>query len=369
MKIAVVTNIVPPYRAALFNEIGRAAELTVLVSARREKGREWRAPENEARRFRMEVLPGVHWNVRDRTVHVSAGLGGALERIDPDVVVGSSFNPNCLAALAFARARGKRALLWSEATAYSERVGCLRRRFRKFLVAKADAVIASGADAREYLLGLGAAPERCFVAVNAAPPPAAQLLPAIRERAAGVRFGLPGFVLLYAGRFVPEKGIAVLLHAYRELRSAVPATLVMMGAGPMEREVRQYREKHRLADLRVVGFQDEVSKWIYYHAADALVLPAEGEVWGMVINEALIAGLPVLSSRFAGAARDLVSDGVTGFVIDPMTPPHLAATLARMAADPRSLTGLRANARERVGRYTIDNAARAFLTAAGGALL
>jgi glycosyltransferase involved in cell wall biosynthesis len=140
------------------------------------------------------------------------------------------------------------------------------------------------------------------------------------------RLGLERCTFLYVGRLDPEKGLDVLLDAAR----SVEADVAIVGTGSEEARLKSGAPPN----VRFVGRleRDELVPW--YAAADAFVLPSLSDQWGMVLNEAATAGLPLVSTNAPGAAHDLVHDGDNGFRVAAGDSGALAAALERLAQDP-----------------------------------
>ena len=103
-------------------------------------------------------------------------------------------------------------------------------------------------------------------------------------------------------------------------------------------------------------------------AADLLVFPTPHDCWGMVVNEALAAGIPVIGSRYAGACEELLTRDGVGCRFDPLHPASFDAVLAAAVLDGRFRGAEVADVRRAVSGHTFDAAARAILAAARGAL-
>jgi glycosyltransferase involved in cell wall biosynthesis len=147
---------------------------------------------------------------------------------------------------------------------------------------------------------------------------------------------LPRKFFLYVGRFAPEKNLRMLVQAFSVAshHAAVEGWgLVLVGGGPLEEVLR--RDALPMGDrIRFVAFQQIDGLPAYYGLADALILPSLTEPWGLVVNEAMASGLPVVVSHQCGCVLDLVFPGVNGFVTDPHDPKSLAAALVAIAAEP-----------------------------------
>jgi rhamnosyl/mannosyltransferase len=152
------------------------------------------------------------------------------------------------------------------------------------------------------------------------------------ERVERLRARVPGPRVLFVGRFVYYKGAAVLVEAMRRC----PGTLVMIGEGPLESDLRRLVASLGLADRVVfVGHVSDDELRAYYHACDVLVLPsvARTEAFGVVQVEAMAAGMPVVSTNLPTGVPWVNQDGVTGLVVPPADPAALADALRRILTD------------------------------------
>jgi len=121
-------------------------------------------------------------------------------------------------------------------------------------------------------------------------------------------------VILFSGKYIKKKRPLDLLKAFKLLYT--PNThLVLMGEGPLRKEIEEYIIKNELSNVHLTGFinQSEISK--YYSVANIFVMcSGVGETWGLSVNEAMNFGLPILISETCGSAHDLVENGINGYV-------------------------------------------------------
>jgi glycosyltransferase involved in cell wall biosynthesis len=147
-----------------------------------------------------------------------------------------------------------------------------------------------------------------------------------------VELNLPARYFLFAGRLVKSKGVFELLQAYgsldENLRSQVG--LVFAGEGPLRPELQRIA-KSICGTIRFAGFvqRDELAS--YYGLADCLVFPSHSDPWGLVVNEAMACGLPVICGQSAGCAADLVKSN--GRPIDSRNVGQLAHAMEELATD------------------------------------
>lgn len=134
-----------------------------------------------------------------------------------------------------------------------------------------------------------------------------------KETVKEIGFPEKTFIILFCGRLIKEKGAFQLLEAFSRLEAPNKA-LIFAGDGESRFELEEYTKQHNIASVKFLGFlnRDEVMK--IYPAADLLVLPSWRETWGMVVNEALCFGLPVIVSDQVGAGPNLVQHGSNGYI-------------------------------------------------------
>ena len=141
-------------------------------------------------------------------------------------------------------------------------------------------------------------------------------------------------LILYASKLTPRKRPGDLLAAFRMLcEGGVEAALVFVGSGELEQGLRDQVRRHKLPDVYFAGFQNQSELPKFYAVADVFVLPSENEPWGLVINEAMCAGLPIVASEEIGAVPDLVQDSYNGFRFRAGDVRHLAVCLEKLVTD------------------------------------
>ena len=170
--------------------------------------------------------------------------------------------------------------------------------------------------------------------------------------------------LVFVGRFIVKKNLKRLLRAW-ELASLKGARLVMVGSGPLEDELKRMAGE----DVTFEPFQTQQELRSIYSRADAVILPSISEPWGLVVNEAMAAGLPVLASDRCGCVADLVEDGVNGLVFPP-DEAGIAEALRKYASlDSEQLARFGEKSAERIASWNYDAALKGFregVTAAVG---
>jgi glycosyltransferase involved in cell wall biosynthesis len=322
MRIALLTEVAAPYRAPMFRALAERVELRVFFLGSVDPRRAYEAPERGLG-FDWEVLPGVELRRGPRWAVLSRGVVRALRSFRPDVVIVGGWNqPAFWQALGWSLVRRVPVVCWVESTLRDARSRSApgERAKRAFLHACA-AVLVPGRAAEEYVLALGVEPGRIETGPNAVP----------RDASVTKSDTVSGVRLLCVGRLAPEKGIDVLLRAVEGL----PVEVEIAGNGTPPREHPE--------NVRFLGWVEPSELRELYARADVFVLPSLSEPWGMVLNEAAAAGLPLVATDAVGAAHDLIEDGVNGFVVPAGDAVALREAIAKLVDDPE----LRARAARR----------------------
>ena len=352
---------ISPYRNPLFNALARAPgiDLRVIHLCRRYR-REWDLHLDEIE-YSFTILS--HGGFR----HEGLTWGGLLPRqmareaFDLLVVPGYA-HPAYLQAILFGRALGKKVVLWSGSTAIDRRSGgAVKEYLKRRVVRCCEGFLAYGSAAREYLEGLGAAPGRTHVVPNVVQ---TDLFREGSERFGRDRefwrrrLGLPGKVILFVGRLERWKGIGDLLLAHRGLGERDQVGLVFVGSGPRLKSLRRLAICRGWSNLFFPGFVGRDRLPLYYATADLFVHPSWHDSWGLVVNEAMASGLPVVVSSAAGAARDLVRQGENGIVYPARDVTRLQEAMETLLSRPEMRTRMGEASRRMISGETPEASAR-----------
>jgi glycosyltransferase involved in cell wall biosynthesis len=267
-------------------------------------------------------------------------LSAALEEFRPDVIVCVGYaDPEISQAMHWAMQRRVSLVTCSDSTVVDESRTWYRESLKRRVVSAFGAALVAGRRSKEYLVGLGLEERNQFapwdVVDNDHFSEGADRARG-NEQAERARRQLAARYFLCVARFVAKKNLGRLLEAYASYADrAGPAawSLVLLGSGPEEAALRNYVSAAGLLDrVHFPGFCQYAELPAYYGLAGALLLPSAAEQWGLVVNEAMAAGLPVLVSSRCGCAPDLVRAGENGFTFAPGDVGGLAGLLDRIAS-------------------------------------
>ncbi|MFT3913258.1 MAG: glycosyltransferase [Anaeromyxobacteraceae bacterium] len=355
-RVAVLVERLGPYHAARFAAVARrtdALDLTVLEIAAGSTRYAWSG--GEAASFRTHPLfPGADY-LALRPAELRRATRAALAELRPAVVVANGWGfPESRAAIAWAAANGRPAAIFSDSHERDAPRVAWREALKRGVVGACAAALVAGRRHAEYLARLGMPADRIVTGYDvvdnahfASGAAAARAdAPALRAR-----LGLPARYFLASARFIAKKNLPALVDAYAGYRAAAQAPwgLVLLGDGEERAALEAAIDRHHLADaVRLPGFVQYPELPAWFGLASAFVLPSTHEQWGLVVNEAAAAGLPLVVSERAGCAPELVRDGENGFLFDPSRPGELGERLQRMAALPDAALAVMGEASRRL---------------------
>jgi len=260
-----------------------------------------------------------------------------LTKLDPAaVLVPGYYTLPAVTAALWAKAHHRVSILMTESTAF-DHTRVAWKEWSKSLLLRTifDAAVTGGCAHVRYLEQLHF-PMDCVAGSYDVVNNAALAAAVAEARGLGsAAFGLPASpFFLYVGRLAPEKNVGTLLSAwiaYREAGGTWP--LLLVGDGPSSQALQAQAKACSVAeDVFFPGLQGSRTLPRFYAFAGCFVLPSTREPWGLVVNEAMASGLPVLVSSLCGCAEDLVREGENGFTFDPASLHDLTRRLHQIAS-------------------------------------
>ena len=354
-KVLFITNYAAPYRVRFFDALARKMDVTVLFSDRTEdkthRSASWFV-EGEGKCRYVQLSRRKEFRGR----HVCLDVIDWLRKDFDAIVVCGYSKPTILLAMAWMRLHGIAYYMEVDGGLIRQE-SALKYRFKKSLVASARGWFSSGKHTTQYLVHYGAKPEGIveypFSSLEEADilsaPVSAEEKEVLRQ-ALGIG---ESRMILTIGQFIPRKGFDILLRAAAQMQSG--AGIYIVGGEPTE-EYRKLCQELQLTNVHFCGFMKKEELIRYYKAADLFVLPTREDIWGLVINEAMAYGLPIVTTDRCVAGLELVEEGVNGYIVPVENPEVLARKLdVAMASDLEAMGVL---SLEKVRPYTIENMVR-----------
>lgn len=354
-RIAIITNIPAPYRVDLFyylQQNTKGYEIYILYASRNEDNRKWEVEEYKMKnsRFLDSYTLKIPFRYDVKYIHLSRGVKRVLEELQPEIVVGSEYNPTALQALGYCRKKKIPYISWTDGTLHSERnINLIQKFFRKYVIRYASAYLASSTKSKEAQLAYGAEAERCFVSF---------LTVDIDKYLLEIRNGEKGRIL-YAGSLIERKGVDLLLKALRGIEEEY--LLVLAGSGPEEERLKQLAKELGIeGKVEFLGYLSREELIKEYERSSIFVLPTREDCFALVIIEAMCAGLPIISSIYADGAYDLVKDGENGYMIDPYNREQFQSCLQKLLRNPIEAENMGKKSRENLEQFRFERVSEGF---------
>jgi glycosyltransferase involved in cell wall biosynthesis len=374
-RLAIVASHPVQYHAPLYRELASRLDLTVFFTHHATPADQARAGFGVEFEWDTSLLDGFEHRFLDNVAREpglhhfagcdTPGLGTELAHGGFDAVLVQGWHLKAyVQAVRFARqlgipvmARGdsqldtprsalKRA---AKALAYP----CLLRRF--------DAALFVGSKSREYWRHYHYPESRLFFSPHCVDNRGFAARAGVNMSAArnGLGINEQEKVLLFAGKLIALKRPADVIEAARRLReSGRNVSVLVAGSGPLQGELEALADRLGVP-TRFLGFRNQSEMPVIYAAADLLVLPSSEESWGLVANEALACGTPILLSDRVGAAADLAADGMAGGTYPCGDLEKLASGAAALLASPPARSAMAA----RIAEYSVEAAAAGIVAA------
>lgn len=358
MKVLFLANIPSPYRVDFFNELGKYCDLTVTFEGltATDRDEKWKAGRME--HFKAVFLKGVR--VRS-DAFLCVGILSVLKEKWDHIIIGGYSTPTNMLAIEYLRLH-KRPFFMEADGGMIANDSPLKYKIKRHFISAASGWFSSGKVTTDYLVHYGAVEEKCYVypftSLSQKDIEGVVRKESGKETAKRMLDIPERRVVLSVGQFIHRKGFDILLEAAAKLPKDMGIYIV---GGEATEEYIQLREKLQLTNVHFVGFKTKPELAQYYQAADCFVLPTREDIWGLVINEAMMYGLPVITTQRCVAGMELVEDGRNGFVVPVEDTSTLANAMSRVLSNDRLAKGMTENNLEKISGYTIEEMAKAHL--------
>ncbi|AOX03492.1 hexosyltransferase [Moorena producens PAL-8-15-08-1] len=302
------------------------------------------------------------------TISLISCLIKALYQINPDVIAIAGYaQPPMFAALAWSILNNKKAILLSASKEDDFQRNLIVEKIKSQIVKCYNSALVGGKPQKRYLAKLGMLSESIKLGYNVVGNDS--LNPLIIKK---LPSPLKRHYFLAVNRFVPKKNLFTLLEAYVNYRQASPEPfydLVLCGDGELRPQIEQQIAELNLQDsVHLPGFLQQDQLLPYFAHANYFIHASIQEQWGLVVNEAMAAGLPVLVSNRCGCFEDLVIEGVNGFEFDPENPQQITELMLKMSSGEINLEKMGKASLEHIHKFSPDYFAEGLMQAVQYAL-
>jgi glycosyltransferase involved in cell wall biosynthesis len=335
-----------PYHLARLEAAGKLMPLVALETSCVDGTYAWDFVGGSSGFERSTLFPEVD-ALKQSKCEVVRRVARALDRIEPDVVAIPGWaDAAALGALDWCRRNAVASVMMSESTEWDEARHSCRETAKRRVVGLCAAALVGGRPHKNYVVKLGMPAERVFLGYDAVDNTyfaknTEKLTIETLKCSTREKYRLPENYFLASARFVEKKNLPKLIQAYALYRKKVERgrqktemwDLVLLGDGELRSSILNLRRSLGLETrVHLPGFKQYPDLPAYYGLASAFVHASTTEQWGLVVNEAMASGLPVLVSSRCGCAEELVEEGVNGFTFAPYDTEQLAQLMLRIWA-------------------------------------
>ena len=349
INTVLITNVPAPYRVPVWRKIMETnkIDLTIIFCAQPLIDTKT-APIDYG--FKYHFLTAKYIDKGRQFIHADLNIWSKLNELKPDIVITVGYIPTYLFAFLWAQLHGVPHIAMTDGTAQSEQGLSWLHHFLRKIVLKRSASFVGACEGSLDLFRQYGAPEdrlhKSYLCANNS----VYNQPASSDP---VDF-------IFCGRFLSFKrplfAMEVALATAKLLNRKTSINFV--GSGELEPEMRTYAKKiAEFVDTSFLGYATQAELPYRYAEAKIFLFPTEGDVWGVVANEACASGLPVIVSPYAGVSDELIIDGSNGFIRE-LEVDLWAEAAAQLLSDTALYQSFSQNSRTQVAEYSFDNSAK-----------
>jgi glycosyltransferase involved in cell wall biosynthesis len=350
-----------PYRVNLFNELGKYCELTVCFEQQNELSRNKDWYEKAINHFNSICLK--NW---DKPISkIKFDILNQVRNNDYDIAIAYEYS-TITGVLFIVACRLKNIPYIINCDGAFIESHPIKDFLKKFLIVGAAACFANGKHARDYFLNYGATQEKIYFhnftsLYEKDIPPSPNELPGKDLLRRELKLTSYSKIVITVGRFIKSKRINVLISAWASMPS--DWLLVIVGSGELESEYVNQINTSTLKNILLTGHLGSAALAKWYQASDLFALPTESDVWGLVVNEAMAGGLPIITTDKCIAGLELIVDGYNGYILPVGETQVFADRIYELLSDKEKLSILSTNALKAIQNYTYESVATAHMNA------
>ncbi len=354
MSVAIVTGAIAPYTHRLFEAVGQrlSVPLHVITCTRLEPHRQWQV--GEATHYHRQELSGMSWHRSYHShVYFNPAVITALRQCSPTVVGFSGFSPTMMAAGLYAKASGKRLAVMTDGRRDMDpgARSWVHRLMRNIIVPRGDVSICASQESAELLAAYGLGRERAAVVPITTPWAPPTLITPLEERT---------FDLMFCGALVDDpKGALFFARVASKLQERLGTRRLrvrVVGDGADRRQMEAMLAEAGI-DAQFDGYLTGAALRAAYGSARLFAFPSRGDPWGLVANEAIACGTPVIGSPHATSSDELVAPFAAGDV-QPLIDSNWVQALERGLTDDALWALWHSRCASAARTFTVDVAAR-----------
>lgn len=356
-KVVIISAMPSPYRVDFFwyliNSYPEYKFYILYISS--EKGiRAWDINQNKMANstvLKSKILR-VKRELDDWNIIITYGVLAELNKIKPDIIIGSEYNFAIQQAVFWAKRNKVPYISWTDGSPVSEKnIGRIQKVFRKRVFKISSAFIASSSKSKELQIKYGASKSKIFIS----------FLTVNINNFKNKKLSYNNEII-YVGSLIKRKGVDLLLEALSLVKSDFILNIV--GDGKDEQELKRLTKELGIEQQVVFhGFKNQTELKHIFNNSSIFILPTREDCFGLVTLEAMCSSLPVICSKYADGAYDLVEDGRNGYIIDPNNSKIFAEKIDELLCDKDKMTNFGKESLSIIEKFSFKNVSIPFITA------
>lgn len=355
MKLVIVTNIPAPYRLPIYERLNNKYKNNFLViyCAEKESNRKWNLDE-----FKFNhIFLKEHVKAKKdgfNFIHNNPDIFLKLKNYNPDIIITTGFNPTHLYSWIYAKLFRKKHICMTDGWIYSESsLSTMHKIIRKIIFQSSSAFVGASKNSLDLYKSYNVAEEKLFQS---------HLCIDNNKFSNQFSFNDREYDLMFSGQFLDCKLPLFFADvAYKVSKSIKNLKILILGDGPLKKKFFAKLDSLGL-HYHYAGFvtQDELP--LLYASSKLFLFPTKIDAWGVVVNEAMASGTPVLTTPYAGVVNDLLIDKKNGFIL-PIDSKIWSKKVLEVLNNPELWNSLSKASKERVEDFNFDVAAKGIIDA------
>ncbi|EIF6174294.1 glycosyltransferase family 4 protein [Clostridium perfringens] len=357
MKVLFLTNIPSPYRVDFFNELGKFCDLTVLYELRyaSDRDKEWKG--NRAKNFKQVFLNGKRIGSDSS---ISFSIFKYLKDNSYDlIVIGGYSTPTGMMSIFYLN-KIKRDFILNCDGGFIKKDSKIKYLIKKYFIKSAKWWLSTGKETTKYLINYGADKNRIrvypFTSISEKDL-VIKMIDESEKRSIKNQLGInEKKIIISVGQFIYRKGYDVLLKSCKDISKDVGVYII---GGNINEEYRKLKDEYNLDNVHFLGFKNKEELKKYYKISDLFVLPTREDIWGLVVNEAMAFGLPVITTKKCIAGLELISD--KELLIESENYNELRIAIENVLFNENLINAIKKKNMKKIEEYTIEKMAKSHI--------
>lgn len=357
LSVLYLVNVPAPYRVSFFNELGLYCDLTVVFERYESSEREKEWHDYSFKTFQSVFLKGFKVGTTS-TLDLSIAKFLKDNKFDI-IVIGNYSSPTGILAIEYLNRKNIPFVISVDGGLIDHEESKLKQNFKTKLISSANAWLSTGETTNKYLTYYGANKEYIYIypfttmeKENILENP----LTINEKEKLRKELHIPySNMILSIGQFIYRKGFDVLIEAAKDFREGIGVYII--GGTPTE-EYLDLIDRYNVDNVHFIDFLEYEELKKYYFATDIFVLPTREDIWGLVINEAMANGLPVITTTSCVAGIEMIEEGINGYLVPKDDVEEIIENVNKILNSDTLKQNMSLNSLEKAKEYTIENMAK-----------